>query len=86
MASELKAKRMTLKSLETDPLTYFNTLVEAFVNVESEFGGKEEGIVLHQGNAMYKAQQTYQLDREARSAKKLRWMEDDPKSRTSVLG
>lgn len=80
LASELKAKRMTLKSLETDPLTYFNTLVEAFVNVESEFGGKEEGIVLHQGNQMYKAQQTYQLDREARSAKKLRWMEDDPKA------
>lgn len=78
LLQELKSKRMTLKSLETDPKEYFNTLIEAFLNVESEFGGKEEGIVLHHNGRLYKAQQTYQLDREARSQKKLRWMEDDP--------
>ena len=80
LQQELKSKRMTLKSLETDPKEYFNTLIEAFLNVESEFGGKEEGIVLHHNGRLYKAQQSYQLDREARSQKKLRWMEDDPKA------
>ena len=80
LQQELKSKRMTLKSLETDPKEYFNTLIEAFLNVESEFGGKEEGIVFHHNGRLYKAQQTYQLDREARSQKKLRWMEDDPKA------
>ena len=80
LQQELKSKRMTLKSLETDPKEYFNTLVEAFLNVESEFGGKEEGIVLHHNGNLYKAQQSYQLDRDARSQKKLRWMEDDPKA------
>lgn len=80
LQQELKSKRMTLKSLETDPKEYFNTLIEAFLNVESEFGGKEEGIVLHHNGRLYKAQQSYQLDRSARSEKKLRWMEDDPKA------
>lgn len=79
LEQELKSKRMTLKSLETDPKEYFNTLIEAFLNVESEFGGKEEGIVLHHNDKLYKAQQPYQLDRLARTGKKLRWMEDDPK-------
>lgn len=73
----LGGKRLTLKSLETDPTSYFNTLVEAFLEIESEFGGKEEGVVIHQDGNLYKAQQEFQLDKEARLAKKMRFKEDD---------
>ena len=78
LAKNLAERKMTLKSYETDPMLYFNTLVEAFLNVESEFGGKEEGIVFNQAGNLYKAQQTYQLDKDSRHDKKLRWQEDDP--------
>lgn len=72
------SREMTLRTLETDIPEYFNTLVKAFLDIESEFGGKEEGIVFHQGGNLYKAQQEFQLDKEARRAKKLRFMEDNP--------
>lgn len=78
LKSALSGKRLTLKSLQTDPFMYFNTLKEAFLEVESEFGGKEEGIVIHQNGNMYKAQQEYQLSKEDRFNKKLRYMEDNP--------
>lgn len=78
LGSQLSSVKMTLKSKETDPQDYFNTLVQAFLNVESQFGGKEEGIVFHHNGNLYKAQQEYQLDRESRTEKKLRYQEDNP--------
>lgn len=86
LKSNIESRRMSLKTLETDPLAYFNTLVQAFLDVESEFGGKEEGIVIHQGGNLYKAQQEFQLDKEARYAKKMRYKEDSAEAENAYWG
>lgn len=68
----------TLELLESNPLAYYNKVTELFLNLESQFGGKEEGLVIETPGGLYKIQQDYQLDKNARHSKKLRYREDDP--------
>ena len=42
-------------------------LQELFLNVESKYGGKEEGVVIKYNDKILKVQQVYQLDQEARA-------------------
>jgi glycerol-3-phosphate cytidylyltransferase-like family protein len=48
-----------------------------FLDIESKYGGKEEGVVLKYNNRLLKWQQEYQLDKEARAAIKMKYKEDD---------
>lgn len=67
-----------LESLESSPVHYYEAIAKLFLDLESKFGGKEEGIVVQTVDGLFKVQQEYQLDKEARFGKKLAWMEDDP--------
>lgn len=67
-----------LIAAEQTPDVYYNKVIEQFLTLESKFGGKEEGIVIINNDGIFKAQQTYQLDKEARTEKKVLYMEDDP--------
>lgn len=78
LKSALLKNRRTLEAAEDRPLDYYNRVVKLFLEVESEFGGKEEGIVVDTKDGLFKIQQDYQLDKEARYGKKLLHMEDDP--------
>lgn len=59
---------------EADFETYCNTIIACCIDLDSEFGGKEEGIVIANADGFFKAQQEYQLDKDARRNKKLRFM------------
>lgn len=50
---------------------------QLFLNIESKYGGKEEGVVLKYNNRLLKWQQEYQLDQAARAAIKMKYKEDD---------
>jgi len=50
---------------------------QLFLNVESKYGGKEEGVVIKYNNMILKWQQEYQLDQTARAAIKAKYREDD---------
>lgn len=67
-----------IHDLEGKPVEYFNEVVRVFLDYESKFGGREEGIVVETPDGLFKVQQDYQLDKEARYNKKLQYMEDDP--------
>lgn len=67
-----------LKSLESTTADYYNLVCKQFLTLESQFGGKEEGIVVINSDGIFKVQQTYQLDQEARTANKVLYMEDNP--------
>jgi len=49
---------------------YIQAVVKTFLDIDSVFGGKEEGVVLTFDGFKLKIQQDYQLDKEARRAKK----------------
>lgn len=68
-----------LQAVEAKPVEYYNLVAEGFLQLESKFGGKEEGIVVETVDGLFKVQQDYQLDKEARFGKKVLYMEDDPK-------
>ena len=67
-----------LKELEGNPIEFYNKAITQFLLLESQFGGQEEGIVVKNTDGIFKVQQDYQLDREARTQKKVLYMEDDP--------
>lgn len=75
----LSPKRNELTSLETKPEEYYSVVAQAFLDLESKFGGKEEGIVVENSEGLFKVQQLYQLDKDERFGKKKLYMEDDPK-------
>lgn len=74
----LSAKLKTLEALESSPNEYYNEVAKSFLDLESKFGGKEEGIVVETADGLFKVQQDYQLDKDARTGKKRLYMEDDP--------
>jgi len=53
-----------------------------FLNIESKYGGKEEGVVLSYNDRLLKFQQDYQLDQTARAAIKMKYRESDPTKET----
>jgi len=58
---------------------------ELFLDVESKYGGKEEGVVIKYNNGsdiILKFQQEYQLDQEARRQIKLKYQSEDPEVET----
>lgn len=73
-----KSQLRNLEALESSPVQYYEAIAKLFLDLESKFGGKEEGIVVQTVDGLFKVQQEYQLDKEARYNKKLAWMEDDP--------
>lgn len=67
-----------LKAAEGNPELYYSLVAAKFLELESKFGGKEEGIVVQNSEGLFKVQQDYQLDKDARFGKKVLYMEDDP--------
>lgn len=61
-----------------DPTGLYNQLKALFLSVPSEFGGKEEGVVIKSADSILKWQQSYQLDQTARAAIKQQYRDDDP--------
>jgi len=55
---------------------------ELFLDVESRYGGKEEGVVIKYDNVILKFQQDYQLDQEARRQIKLKYQDENPEVET----
>jgi len=51
---------------------------ELFLDVESKYGGKEEGVVIKYNDVILKFQQKYQLDQEARRQIKLKYQDENP--------
>lgn len=64
------------------PKLLLDDLRSIFLEVESKYGGKEEGVVIKQSNNLLKWQQDYQLDKEARRELKLKYQNDDPEDET----
>lgn len=76
LSAKFEALKYTLKSLETDKVAYLNKVLDVILELESKFGGKDEGVVIHCNGLCYKHQQSYQLDPEYRKSKKLRFREE----------
>jgi nicotinamide mononucleotide adenylyltransferase len=55
---------------------------ELFLDVESKYGGKEEGVVIKYNDVILKFQQEYQLDQEARRQIKLKYQDENPEVET----
>lgn len=51
---------------------------DMFLQVDSKYGGKEEGVVLQYNDKIIKYQQQYQLDQDARRLIKAKYQEDTP--------
>ena len=64
-----------------DIVEYYKNLINLFLEAESQFGGKPEGYVVYYNGELYKFQQEYQLDKEARNAIKNMY-KDDPDKET----
>lgn len=64
---------------ETDnPGQLWSAITKTLLEVESVYGGKEEGVVIKYNNKIIKVQQEYQLDQQARKRIKQKFMEDNP--------
>lgn len=61
-----------------DPFALWKAITDTILEVESKYGGKEEGVVIKYGNKLIKVQQSYQLDQDARRKIKAKYMENDP--------
>jgi len=61
-----------------NPQLLMDDLRNMFLEIESKYGGKEEGVVLKYNNRLLKWQQEYQLDQEARANIKTKYREDNP--------
>lgn len=60
------------------PELLIDDIKELFLDVESKYGGKEEGVVLIQQDKILKFQQEYQNDKEARKLIKLKFCNSTP--------
>lgn len=78
LRSRFSDLRKDLQAVENDAEAYYAIVAKVFLDLESKFGGKEEGIVIETPDGLFKVQQDYQLDKEARYGKKQLYMEDDP--------
>ena len=61
-----------------DPFALWKAITDTLLEVESKYGGKEEGVVIKYENKLIKVQQSYQLDQDARRKIKAKYMENDP--------
>jgi glycerol-3-phosphate cytidylyltransferase-like family protein len=80
----LKAEFAKVKNSMTwdTPEILLDDIRQLFLNIESKYGGKEEGVVLKYNDKLLKWQQEYQLDQAARAAIKMKYREDDPLAET----
>lgn len=60
------------------PELLLDDMRQMFLDIESKYGGKEEGVVLQYNGRILKWQQEYQLDQNARRAIKAKYMEENP--------
>lgn len=60
-----------------NPKLLLDDLRQLFLDIESKYGGKEEGVVMKYNGRLLKWQQEYQLDKEARNKIKMQYKEDD---------
>ena len=65
-----------------NPELILDDIRNIFLEVESKYGGKEEGVVLIQKGLMLKFQQEYQLDATARKQIKLQFANSSPEAET----
>lgn len=65
-----------------NPELILDDIRNIFLEVESKYGGKEEGVVLTQNGLMFKFQQDYQLDVTARKQIKLQYANSSPEAET----
>jgi glycerol-3-phosphate cytidylyltransferase-like family protein len=59
------------------PEILIDDIRQLFLDIESKYGGKEEGVVMKYNDRLLKWQQEYQLDQEARFNIKMKYKEDD---------
>lgn len=65
--NNLKKEYLKMTFDWNNPEVLWKQLQELFLNVESKYGGKEEGVVIKYNDKILKVQQVYQLDQEARA-------------------
>ena len=61
-----------------DPEVLWKAITKTLLEVESVYGGKEEGVVIKYDDKIIKVQQEYQLDQNARRLIKQKYMEENP--------
>lgn len=61
------------------PELLLNDIKNLFLEIESKYGGREEGVVIKYNGMLLKWQQEYQLDPIARAKIKAKYKENDPK-------
>ena len=72
-----KVYRNNEELFKTDnPKQLWNAITKTLLEVESVYGGKEEGVVIKYNDKIIKVQQEYQLDKDARRAIKAKYQED----------
>ena len=76
LQSEFDQRKNSMKW--SDPELLLDDIRQMFLDVESKYGGKEEGVVIKYNGRILKWQQSYQLDQNARRAIKAKYMEDNP--------
>lgn len=62
-----------------NPELLLNDIKNLFLEIESKYGGREEGVVIKYNGMLLKWQQEYQLDPIARAKIKAKYKENDPK-------
>lgn len=77
-----KVYRENFERFETDdPELLWKAICDTLLEVESVYGGKEEGVVIKYNNKIIKVQQSYQLDKKARRAIKSQYQSDEESER-----
>jgi nicotinamide mononucleotide adenylyltransferase len=75
LKSEFEARKNSMNWENAELL--IDDLRQLFLDIESKYGGKEEGVVMKYNDRIIKWQQEYQLDQAARSAIKAKYTEND---------
>jgi len=76
LKAEFEARKLSMNW--SNPELLIDDLRQLFLDVESKYGGKEEGVVMKYQDKILKWQQEYQLDQAARREIKGKYMEADP--------
>ncbi len=80
LKSEFDARKNSLTW--DNPELLLDDIRTLFLDIDSKYGGKEEGVVLKYQGHILKWQQEYQLDQAARAVIKMKYKDDNPENET----
>lgn len=81
LKSEFSSRKLSMNW--SNPELLLDDIRQLFLDIESKYGGKEEGVVLKYDGRLLKWQQEYQLDQTARAAIKAKYREDNVEDENS---